>query len=305
MGSSTRTLVVSPDPGLVQQVRTALDTHGVKLTAASTAARAIALATEKDYALIIAAAELPDGSGYELSGSLKALEPSPVVLLVGGDRDGKAIARSHKAGADGFLHRPLRSAELIGRLRDLMGATWFAGGGEETSDFVPGVTGVGPTSMIDPGTGVFPSEESGYSVDVLDDSLDGADGASLGLAGNTEELPALAIEQFDEQHPVSVPVSADVTAHGLSPVKDRPRTVTPPEGTAPVAALGPDTGKNPPVRSPHAVATEASLDARISELMAPGGALSVRIEETVATAVSKALAEALPAIVAVLDAREE
>ncbi len=303
MGSSSRTLVVSPDPGLVQQVRTALGTHGLTLIAASTAARAIALASEKDHGLIIAAAELPDGSGYELSAALKALDPPPAVLLVGGDRDGKAIARSHKAGADGFLHRPVRSAELIGRLRDLMGTGWFAGGGDNTSDYLPGITGVSPTSMVDPGTGVFPSEESGFSLVVEESEL--GDDHSLGPVGNTEELPALAIEQFDEGHHVSVPVSADVTAHGLSPVPDLPGTVTPPEGTVPVAALGPDTARRRPVRVPHAVATEGSIDARISELMAPGGALSLRIEETVATAVNKALAEALPAIVAVLDARDD
>jgi CheY-like chemotaxis protein len=305
MGSSTRTLVVSPDPGLVQQVRTALDAHGVKLTSASTAARAIAVATEKEHALIIAAAELPDGSGYELSVALKVFDPPPVVLLVGGDRDGKAIARSHRAGADGFLHRPIRAAELIGRLRDLMGTAWFEGGGESSSDVMAAFTGANATSMVDPRTGVFPPEESGYSVSVMDDSVGGGDGNSLGQAGNTEELPALAIEQFDEEHHVSVPVSADVTAHGLSPVQDRPETVTPPEGTEPVVALGPQTGKTPPVRIPHAVATEASVDARFAELMAPGGALSLRIEGAVTTAVNKALAEALPAIVAVLDAREE
>lgn len=302
MASSTRTLVVSPDPGLVHQVRQALDSQGVALTSVSTAASAVALVAEKPHALVIAAAELPDGSGYELAKTLKTMDDAPVVLLVGGDRDGKAITRSHGAGADGFLHRPLRAAELLGRLRDLLGEEWF----EESDDAdcagdLVGVTGVGPHSMVDPMTGLFLDEDTGYSLHVIDDG----DSAGEGAANNTEELPALAFEQFDEEHPVSIPVSADVTAHGMSPVRDRPNVLTPSEGSAPVAALGPDTDNHPPVRAPHTIATEASVDARIQQLMEPGGALSSRIEEAVASAVSKALADVLPTVIASLDKRRE
>ncbi len=306
MGSSTRTLVVSPDPGLVQQVRSALDSQGVSVVSADSAATAVALVATRHHALVIAAAELPDGSGYELARRLKVLPDAPVVLLVGGDRDGKAIARSHNAGADGFLHRPLRSAELLGRLRDLLGEAWFElafeSDSDELSDMV-GVTGVGPHSMVDPLTGVFVEADTGFSLQVIDDG-DSMDGAPF----QTEELPALAFEQFDEDHPVSVPVSADVTAHGMRAVPeheqpDRPAPVGRPAPTAsaPVAALGPDTGGHPPVKAGQSVATEASVDARIEALMKPGGALSSRIEEAVAAAVSKALADVIPAVIAGLD----
>ena len=299
MGTHTRTLVVSPDPGLVQQVRNALEGRGIAASSVSTATEAIGLVALHSHGLVVAAAELPDQSGYELAADLKQMPDPPVVLLVGGDRDGKAISKSHNAGADGFLHRPLRSAELVGRIQDLMGTGWFETTPEEDADFAPGVTGVAATSMVDPGTGVFEEEENtGYSLAVIDDggSMDG------GAGGNTEELPALAFEAFDEEHHVSVPVSADVTAHGMRPVGPID-TQTPPDGAP--AVLGPDTGRHPPVSGrKNAVATTASVDARIAELMEPGGALSAQIESTVAAAVGKALADALPAVLAALAAKD-
>lgn len=295
MGRRTRTLVVSPDPGLVQQVRNALEDRGIDANSVPTAAAALDVVEGQSHRLVVAASELPDRGGYDLAADLKALPDPPIVLLVGEDRDGKAITRSHAAGADGFLHRPLRIAELMGRIGDLMGADWLAGPDDDDSGKLAGLTGVSPHSLVDPKTGLFVAEEenTGYSLSVIDDdSLNGGD--IQPSSGNTEELPALAIEEFDEANPVSVPVSADVTAHGMTPVRP------PPSVSDNGALLGPDTGGHPPVR-PNAVATNASIDARIAELMEPGGALSKQIEDTVASAVSKALAEALPAVLASLD----
>lgn len=303
MSRRTRALVVSPDPGLVQQVRSALDAKGVPTETVSTATEAFGLVASGTWGLVIAAASLPDRSGYDLVKDLKSVLEPPLVLLVGEDRDGKAISRSHAAGADGFIHRPLKASDLIGRIRDLTGPEWFEAAGDIDSDWAPGVTGAHAESLVDPAPGLFDVEDNtGYSVSVIDDG----DSDEQAPTGHTQELPALAIEAFDEAHPVAVPVDPLITAHGLARVTTGEAPVVTPdedldapkeEASAPPVVLGPDTGKHGTVR-PRGVATMADVDARLDELLEPGGALSKRIEDAVAAAVTKALADSLPAVIA-------
>jgi len=303
MSRRTRALVVSPDPGLVQQVRSALDAKGVPTETVSTATEAFGLVASGTWGLVIAAASLPDRSGYDLVKDLKSVLEPPLVLLVGEDRDGKAISRSHAAGADGFIHRPLKASDLIGRIRDLTGPEWFEAAGDIDSDWAPGVTGAHAESLVDPGTGMFDVEDNtGYSVSVIDDG----DSDEQAPTGHTQELPALAIEAFDEAHPVAVPVDPLITAHGLARVTTGEAPVVTPdedldaaqeEASAPPVVLGPNTGKHGTVR-PRGVATLQDVDARLDELLEPGGALSKRIEDAVTAAVTKALADSLPAVIA-------
>ncbi|MCO4770891.1 MAG: response regulator [Deltaproteobacteria bacterium] len=318
----TRTLVVTLDPALIQQIRTALEERGGIVSACPTGDGALDEITQRTYGLVVVSAELPDQDGFELVGMLKALDPQIRVLLVGDDRDGRSIVKAVEAGAEGFLHRPVRAAELLARFQDAMGSTWFNLDPESAKSIVRNAD-----SIVDPRTSIFGADtgfdlsvQEGDDVGVVGDSDPDDDSADLAASsfsdevssasesngdeplpepvqravggkvgpgpstGATQELPSLAIEEFDENHPVSVPVGSEITAHGVAPV---------------AAVLGPQTGEYGTLKPAEAI------ERRIDKMLEPGGKLSQAIEDAVGNAVANALAEQLPAVLAALKGDSE
>ncbi len=269
----TRTLVVTVDPGLIQQIRTAVEGRGGAVRPCPTAEGATAELHEHTYGLAVLASELADADGFELARTLKAIDPALTVVLLGEDRDGKGIEAADAAGADAFIQRPFKVAELTQRLQEIMGDAWMASSGEAPA------ASAHAESLVDPGTGVFPAD-TGYDVSVFDDEDSREPGHD-----STQDLPVVNIQAFDEDNPVSVPVDGRVTAHGLTPIRV-------------LATVSEASGESVASQGTAEEAPADPIQRQVEGLLAPGGALSHLIDEAVGRAVSKALAEQLPAVLA-------
>ena len=309
----TRTLVVTLDATLIEQLRTALEERGGIVSACPTADGAVDEITNRTYGLAVISAELPDRDGFELTSLLKGLDPLLKIFIVGDDEDGLSIEKAVEAGAEGFMHRPVRVAELLARLQDAMGTTWFAfeeGGAESV--------GRNADSIVEPHASMFSeADDTGFGLSLHEsDGLEALDTriASAAATGgdssddlapaaptnvladgepnsegsgdeSTQDLPALNIEEFDENNPVSVPVRPDVTAHGIAPVR--------------ATVLGPETGTF------GTLTPAAAIDERIDQMLGPQGKLTQAINDAVGDALAKALAEQLPGVLAALRGASE
>jgi len=322
-----RTLIVSPDPGLVQQTRGVLEARGVdvKSVAGSEAARDVA--REGPLDLVIAEVDLPGGSGYELCRLLKASADPPKVMLLFTAGEGSAERNAAECGADAAVRRPFLTSQFLEQLVPMVGPAFF-GIQSVSVDSVDSIDPEdrNPGSIIDPGTGIF---SDGVSVLDSGDYNALATGDVEALNGpQTQELPPLNIEPFDEENPVSVPVSASATAHAMPVVSQSTRSVDieiededdsyvsqevdaadqsddddvpDPFSTSRVSSLGRATGEaaavavdaDPSVK--EAARVRRAVDSHLDELLEPGGRLATLLEDTVSRAVSDALAQAIPA----------
>ena len=127
MTLSNRVLVVSPDPGLVQQVRGSLE--GIAITDVASVANgeaALEHCNNQWPRLVIAEVDLPGITGQELCRRLKEeREFPPVVTLIHRHGDDGAEEQSLRAGADATAERPFQGLELVEQLRDVINSEAF------------------------------------------------------------------------------------------------------------------------------------------------------------------------------------
>jgi two-component system NtrC family sensor kinase len=120
-----RILIIDDEPLVALMIRRTLeDAHAV--TVASSARGALALFQQGErFDAIVSDLNMPDGGGIWLRGELERLDPAlsrRMLFLTGG---------SMSAGSDAFLRqpgvrwmqKPFRSAELMGRLAELLSGT--------------------------------------------------------------------------------------------------------------------------------------------------------------------------------------
>lgn len=232
-------MVVSPDPGLVNQVRGAIQVLGGKVATSPTGELALVQAAQGSIELVIAATELPGMDGYDLCRRLKSLDSPPRTVLVHSSGDRRVGRLAGEVGADATLRRPFQGFQLARRLEELMGDRFFVERAGLTSGSTPAEPEFHPAaaSLVDPMTGVFYGGQ-GDDVDVQisadeswaeavvsaaihpleDEDLPSVDGGEAPGPDETQDLPELAVQTFDEEHPVSVPVDAGTTAH-FRPIK--------------------------------------------------------------------------------------
>jgi len=114
-----RILVVDSNELRRALVRTMLESEGYEAVYLTDGDEALRLASEYEPDLILLAVELPTGSGLELCGKLRAIDPRRhyPVLLLGDDGEEQSAARGLLAGADDFMAHPIREVELRARIR--------------------------------------------------------------------------------------------------------------------------------------------------------------------------------------------
>jgi len=114
-----RVLVVDPDGERRTAIHELLDSEGYESVYLPDGDELLRLTAEYEPDLILLAVELPNGSGLELCGELRASDPRrhyPVILL-GEDGNEHSVARGLLAGADDFMVAPTRPVELRARIR--------------------------------------------------------------------------------------------------------------------------------------------------------------------------------------------
>jgi CheY-like chemotaxis protein len=115
VGSSFRILLVEDEPVIRELVRSLLSESDVEVTAAVNGVEGLKLARTEPFDLILLDVVLPQMDGITVCRLLKAdpvTAQVPCYMLTAKAKRSDVEAAT-KAGADGYIHKPFRGAELM------------------------------------------------------------------------------------------------------------------------------------------------------------------------------------------------
>lgn len=109
-------LIVEDEMFLRKNIKTLLENHGYKVVNASTKAEAMQYVLQKETAdLFLVDIWLPDGDGFELCEKIRLQNTAPILFLTACD-DEESIVKGLSLGADDYITKPFRTAELLSRI---------------------------------------------------------------------------------------------------------------------------------------------------------------------------------------------
>lgn len=115
-GVTPHIVVVEDDPGIGASLTRTLEGQGYEVSWATTAANATD-ALRATTALVVLDLGLPDEDGLEVCRRLRAGPAPPQVLILTARGDEADVVLGLDAGADDYLVKPFRLAELLARVR--------------------------------------------------------------------------------------------------------------------------------------------------------------------------------------------
>ena len=115
-------LVADPDPAAARKVKSALQGFAFEVLRAATFQEAVEASRQGAPAALFCALNLPGGSGYDLSLTLRSSHPHMATVFLCGGFDVLDPARARASGMDGSLRRPLSQEGIVGVLEQLLGA---------------------------------------------------------------------------------------------------------------------------------------------------------------------------------------
>ncbi|MFB9903886.1 response regulator transcription factor [Allokutzneria oryzae] len=108
-----RVLLVEDDDGVAEALVEVLSAHGHSLTRVARGSDALIAHREAD--LVLLDLGLPDGDGMDVLRKLRQVADTPVVVLTARG-DERSVVRGLRLGADDYLVKPVRLAELLARM---------------------------------------------------------------------------------------------------------------------------------------------------------------------------------------------
>jgi len=119
-----RVLLIEDEPNIIEAIRFVLSRDGYFVDTHSDGATAIKAIAAKAPDMIILDVMLPNRSGYEVLRELRAGEATqalPVLMLTArGQLKDRELAE--KYGASQFMTKPFSNSEMLGAVRELLGA---------------------------------------------------------------------------------------------------------------------------------------------------------------------------------------
>lgn len=117
--ASQRILLVDDDPGIMAAVKHALTTHGYKMATATDGVEALVAFQRESPDLILLDLVMPRCDGLEVCQQIREFSATPIIVLSikGSEAD---IVSVLDLGADDYLVKPFRLAELHARVRAVL-----------------------------------------------------------------------------------------------------------------------------------------------------------------------------------------
>ncbi|WP_020659409.1 response regulator transcription factor [Amycolatopsis benzoatilytica] len=108
-----RVLLVEDDTGVARALAETLHAHGHSV--ASVGRGSDALTRHRDADLLLLDLGLPDMDGLDVLRKIRQVSPAPVIVLTARS-DERSVVRALRFGADDYLAKPVRLAELLARM---------------------------------------------------------------------------------------------------------------------------------------------------------------------------------------------
>mgnify|MGYP001215726562 CR=1 FL=1 len=115
----TTALLIDDDPELGELLTKYLGAEGIQLHAARSAGEGLKRFQDGVYDLVILDIMLPDTSGFEVLGKLRAESTIPIIMLTGRGEEIDRVVGLEK-GADDYIPKPFPLRELLARMRAVL-----------------------------------------------------------------------------------------------------------------------------------------------------------------------------------------
>jgi DNA-binding response OmpR family regulator len=110
-------LVVEDDETIGTALTSGLRAHGHSVSWQRTARSALAALSGRGFDLVLLDLGLPDLDGVELCRRIRSAQPGTVIVILTARSDEMDVVVGLEAGADDYLTKPFRFAELLARVR--------------------------------------------------------------------------------------------------------------------------------------------------------------------------------------------
>lgn len=119
---SKRVLVVDDEKLIVKGIRFSLEQDGMDVESAYDGEEALAMATAKEYDMILLDVMLPKMDGFEVCSAIREFSDVPIVMLTAkGDDMDKILGLEF--GADDYITKPFNILEVKARIKAIMRRT--------------------------------------------------------------------------------------------------------------------------------------------------------------------------------------
>ena len=113
--SNKKILVVDDEVVMLTLLERVLEEEGYGVLLASNGEQGFKLVQEEQPALILLDIMMPGPDGYTTLEKIREISTAPVIMLTA-VRDSESIQRAIDSGADDFIKKPFRPAELVARI---------------------------------------------------------------------------------------------------------------------------------------------------------------------------------------------
>ena len=118
MERDIRLLLVDDEEAYVRVLTNRLSRRKVEVTAATSGARAIQIARERDFDVAVVDLKMEDMDGIEVLKVFKKMIPSTAVIILTGHGSEQAAKEGIQAGAYDYLTKPCELEELLSKIRE-------------------------------------------------------------------------------------------------------------------------------------------------------------------------------------------
>jgi two-component system KDP operon response regulator KdpE len=111
-----KVLVVDDDPAMLRLMKIKLEAERFDVVSAPRGSIAMDLAVTEQPDVILLDLGLPDSSGFDICARLREFTTTPIIIITGNSKEDDMV-RGLELGADDYLVKPVRSKELLARVR--------------------------------------------------------------------------------------------------------------------------------------------------------------------------------------------